>query len=156
MATQRSRHEYAGLSAFRLILPPVASPAGALGTLVVLEGASGSNEDLSSKCRRSLKSVVGKLTHLPALDALVHAPLAESVMKMVLEQVGRPAVAQHQQGTWLASLDAGVDVCRPRTAAVPRLGLQTCSTVHAWRCCRSARCWPTTPQGARSSCTAEG
>jgi hypothetical protein len=38
---------------------------------------------------RALKSIIAKLTHLPALDALVHRALPESVMKMVLEQVGR-------------------------------------------------------------------
>lgn len=55
--------------------------------LVALESAQGSSEDLSTKCRRALKSVVAKLTSLPALDALVHQQLPESVMKMVLEQV---------------------------------------------------------------------
>jgi hypothetical protein len=59
-----------------------------LTTLVSLEGDSASSEDLKTKCRRALKSIIGKLTHLPALDALVHRPLPEGVMKMVLEQVG--------------------------------------------------------------------
>lgn len=62
--------------------------AGVLLTLVALEGAPGSSEDLSTKSRRALKSIVSKLTSLPALDALVHQQLPESVMKLVLEQVG--------------------------------------------------------------------
>lgn len=60
---------------------------GVLLNLVALESATGSSEDLSTKCRRALKSIVAKLTSLPALDALVHQQLPESVMKMVLEQV---------------------------------------------------------------------
>jgi hypothetical protein len=53
-----------------------------------MESAAGSSEDLATKCRRALKSVVAKLTALPALDALVHQALPEGIMKMVLEQVG--------------------------------------------------------------------
>ncbi|EFJ51264.1 hypothetical protein VOLCADRAFT_109629 [Volvox carteri f. nagariensis] len=62
---------------------------GCLATLVSLESDGASSEDLKTKCRRALKSVIAKLTHLPALDALVHRALPESVMKMVLEQVGK-------------------------------------------------------------------
>lgn len=62
--------------------------AGVLLHLVTLETAPGSSEDLATKCRRSLKSVVAKLTSLPALDALVHhQQQPEAVMKIVLEQV---------------------------------------------------------------------
>ncbi len=61
---------------------------GCLATLVSLESDAASSEDLKTKCRRALKSIIAKLTHLPALDALVHRALPESVMKMVLEQVG--------------------------------------------------------------------
>lgn len=61
--------------------------AGVLISLVGLEQSPSSSEDLSSKCRRALKAVVPKLTSLPALDALVHQQLPESVMKLLLEQV---------------------------------------------------------------------
>ena len=53
------------------------SDTGVLTTLVTLEGDAASSEDLKTKCRRALKSIIGKLTHLPALDALVHKPLPE-------------------------------------------------------------------------------
>lgn len=56
-------------------------------TLVAMEQHPNSSEDLATKCRRALKAVVPKLTSLPALDALVHQQLPESVMKLVLEQV---------------------------------------------------------------------
>lgn len=62
---------------------------GALATLVSLEGDAAASEDLRTKCRRALKGIIAKLTHLPALDALVHRNLPEGVMKMVLEQVGK-------------------------------------------------------------------
>lgn len=62
---------------------------GVLSVLVSLEGDASASEDLKTKCRRALKSIIGKLTHLPALDALVHRNLPEGVMKMVLEQVGK-------------------------------------------------------------------
>jgi hypothetical protein len=40
------------------------------------------------QCRRALKSVIAKLSHLPALDGLVHKQgLPEGIMKVVLEQV---------------------------------------------------------------------
>jgi hypothetical protein len=54
-----------------------------------MESAPGSSEDLATKCRRALKSVVAKLTALPALDALVHQALPEAIMRMVLEQVSQ-------------------------------------------------------------------
>jgi hypothetical protein len=59
---------------------------GVLLSLVGLEADPNSSDDLKTKCRRALKSVVGKLTHLPALDALVHRDIPEGVMKLVLEQ----------------------------------------------------------------------
>ncbi|WIA21450.1 hypothetical protein OEZ85_000659 [Tetradesmus obliquus] len=62
---------------------------GVLLSLVGMESAPGSSEDLATKCRRALKSVVAKLTALPALDALVHQALPEGIMRMVLEQVGK-------------------------------------------------------------------
>lgn len=62
--------------------------AGVLLSLVSLEQNPGSSEDMATKCRRALKAVVPKLTCLPALDALVHQQLPESVIKLVLEQVG--------------------------------------------------------------------
>ena len=46
--------------------------AGALQSLVQWENATDSSEDLRSKCKKSLKAIVAKLTDLPALDARVH------------------------------------------------------------------------------------
>ncbi|KAK9808858.1 hypothetical protein WJX72_005235 [[Myrmecia] bisecta] len=63
--------------------------SGVLPVIVTLENDDHSSDDLKTKCRKALKSIVAKLTHLPALDALVHRHLPESVMKMVLEQVGK-------------------------------------------------------------------
>ena len=68
------------------LLPSV---VGVLSVLVSLESDSSSSEDLALKCRRALKSIIAKLTHLPALDALVHMNMAEAIMKIVLEQVRR-------------------------------------------------------------------
>lgn len=65
------------------------SDTGALLHMVALEGVNENSEDLRNKCRRALKGVVGKLTYFPALDELVQKPLAEGVMKLVLEQVGK-------------------------------------------------------------------
>ena len=64
---------------------------GALPLLVALECAGESSEDLRTKCTRAMKAIVGKLTHLPALDAMANnpAPVPEAVMKLVLEQIGR-------------------------------------------------------------------
>lgn len=45
---------------------------GVLMDLVDLEASESSNEDLKTKARRALKSIVGKLTHMQALDALVN------------------------------------------------------------------------------------
>jgi len=66
---------------------------GVLPQLVTLESDPASSEDLRTKCKRALKAVVAKLTHLPALDALVHRSLPESIMKMVLEQIGKVLAA---------------------------------------------------------------
>ena len=62
---------------------------GCLGALVDLEADPASSEDLRTKAKRALKAVVGRLTHLAALDGLVHRSLPESLMKLVLEQVGK-------------------------------------------------------------------
>lgn len=72
---------------FFVLLSAGLCPAGVLLSLVGMESAPGSSEDLATKCRRALKSVVAKLTALPALDALVHQALPEGIMRMVLEQV---------------------------------------------------------------------
>jgi hypothetical protein len=72
---------------------------GVLLSLVGMESAPGSSEDLATKCRRALKSVVAKLTALPALDALVHQALPEGIMRMVLEQV-RPRSASLSLPVW--------------------------------------------------------
>ena len=53
--------------------------------MYTLEADPKSGEDLKAKCRRALKSVVQKLTYLPALDIMVHKELPEAVMKIVLE-----------------------------------------------------------------------
>lgn len=83
------------------------SDTGVLSQLVSFEADGASSEDLRTKCRRALKSVIGKLTHLPALDALVHKPLPEGVMKMVLEQVRTacrlPAQGWSQGLCWVAA-----------------------------------------------------
>lgn len=44
---------------------------GVLPSMVNLESEDKSSEDLKNKCRKALKAIVAKLTHLPALDALV-------------------------------------------------------------------------------------
>lgn len=62
---------------------------GALLVLAQLEEDTARSEDVQTKARRALKAIVGKLTHLPALDALVQRGLPESVMKIVLEQLGK-------------------------------------------------------------------
>ncbi|DBA77500.1 hypothetical protein WJX77_001185 [Trebouxia sp. C0004] len=62
---------------------------GVLPLLVTIENDTQSGEDLKGKCRKALKAIVAKLTFMPALDALVHRQLPESIMKMVLEQVGK-------------------------------------------------------------------
>lgn len=66
---------------------------GALLGLVQLEADGRSSEDLKTKCKKALKAVGAKLTHLPALDALVHRSLPESVMKLILEQIGKVLAA---------------------------------------------------------------
>jgi hypothetical protein len=62
---------------------------GVLLVLAELESDAKSSEDLQTKARRALKATVSKLTHLPALDTLVQRNLPESVMKLVLEQLGK-------------------------------------------------------------------
>jgi hypothetical protein len=62
---------------------------GVLMVLAALESDKSSSEDLKIKARQSLRAVVGKLTHLPALNALVQRKLPESIMKTVLEQLGK-------------------------------------------------------------------
>jgi hypothetical protein len=88
------------------------SDTGVLASLVAMEADGGGSEDLRTKCRRALKSVIGKLTHLPALDALVHRPLPEGVMKMVLEQVCASsvhcAVAGMARSGWPAGFTVAV------------------------------------------------
>ncbi len=44
---------------------------GVLLAAVELEGEPRSSEDLKGKCRKALKAVVAKLTHLQTLDALM-------------------------------------------------------------------------------------
>ena len=66
-----------------------AADTGVLIKLAELEGSKKSSEDLATKARKALKAIVAKLTHLPALDALVQRDLPESVMRCVLEQLGK-------------------------------------------------------------------
>lgn len=44
---------------------------GVLLDFVTLEGDTRSSEDLKGKCRKALKAILGKLTHLPTLDVLL-------------------------------------------------------------------------------------
>lgn len=61
---------------------------GCLQSLADIDiGVSG--DDLRSKARRALKSIVSKLMHLPTLDALIHCQLSDGVSKVVLEQLGK-------------------------------------------------------------------
>jgi len=63
---------------------------GILPSLVELSQLNGGgSDDLQTKCKRALKAIVAKLTHLPALDELVQKDLPEGVMRMVLEQIGK-------------------------------------------------------------------
>ena len=82
-------------------VPPIAPqpswPAGALATLANYEGLASASDDLRTKCSRALKGIIAHLSHLPALDALVRRPLPESVMKGVLQQVGRRSPSQCAQ-----------------------------------------------------------
>jgi hypothetical protein len=68
--------------------PADAAPASKAPTAAATAAAA-RGEDLRLKARRSLKAVVGKLTHLPALDALVQQDLPEGVLLAALEQLGR-------------------------------------------------------------------
>lgn len=44
---------------------------GVLLDFVTLEGDMRASEDLKGKCRKALKAILGKLTHLPTLDVLL-------------------------------------------------------------------------------------
>lgn len=83
---------------------------GALLTMVALEADARSSEDLKTKCKKALKAVVSKLTHLPALDALVHRSLPESVMKLVLEQIGK-VLASDPSGRSQFVISGGLAAC---------------------------------------------
>ena len=63
--------------------------AGALLPLADSEADERGGDDLRGKARRALKGIMAKLTHLPALDTMVHRNLPEGVMKVVLEQLGK-------------------------------------------------------------------
>ena len=63
---------------------------GALPRLMELQASASSSEDLKVKCKRALKAIVGKLTQLPALDALVqgagsteHAGVVNAVLAQI-------------------------------------------------------------------------
>lgn len=63
--------------------------AGALIPLAEAEADQRGGDEIRGKSRRALKGIVAKLTHLPALDSMVQRDLPESVMKVVLEQLGK-------------------------------------------------------------------
>ena len=64
--------------------------AGVLPALVAVLNEPKASEDLQTKCKRALKAIVEKLTHTPALDALVQEPrLPEAVAKPVLAQLAK-------------------------------------------------------------------
>jgi hypothetical protein len=90
--------------------PPSSASSGALATLANYEGLASASDDLRTKCSRALKAVVGHLSHLPALDALVRRQLPEPVMKVVLQQVRRGVAGRkwlvaggmwHVESLWL-------------------------------------------------------
>jgi len=63
---------------------------GALPRLMELQASASSSEDLKVECKRALKAIVAKLTHLPALDALVqgagsteHAGVVNAVLAQI-------------------------------------------------------------------------
>nr|AFN42843.1 SPAG6-like protein [Marsilea vestita]AFO37823.1 SPAG6-like protein [Marsilea vestita] len=61
---------------------------GALQKIVVLLLSPRSCEDLKSKCVKTLKGVIQKLRHLPALDALLQGPkLPEDLLKLLVLQL---------------------------------------------------------------------
>lgn len=61
---------------------------GCLQSLADIESGM-PGEDLRGKARRALKTVVSKLMHLPALDALIQCQLSDGVTRVVLEQLGK-------------------------------------------------------------------
>ena len=65
---------------------------GVLPRLMELQVAEYSSEDLKVKCKRALKAIVAKLTHLPALDTLVQSADSTEhmgVLKVVLQQLAK-------------------------------------------------------------------
>lgn len=68
-----------------------------LDTLAACEAATSASEDLRCKARRALKSIVSKLTLLPALSSLVHHNLPEVVMRCLLDQLAK-VLASDQAG----------------------------------------------------------
>ncbi|KAJ7536824.1 hypothetical protein O6H91_12G083500 [Diphasiastrum complanatum] len=64
--------------------------AGVLPHLVSTFLSKASSEDLQNKCKKALKAVSDRLTHLPALDSLLQGPsLPEGIMKYVLAQLAK-------------------------------------------------------------------
>jgi len=64
--------------------------AGVLPKLVATHAATGSSDDLQTKCKRALKFIVEKLTDLPALDALLREEtLPDAVARHVLAQLAK-------------------------------------------------------------------
>ena len=65
---------------------------GVLSTFMSCQISPGSSDDLKTKCKRALKAIVAKLTHMPALNALVQQSAGVehmSVLKVVLQQVSK-------------------------------------------------------------------
>eukprot|EP00249_Psilotum_nudum_P029019 c39130_g1_i1 orf=231-803(+) len=64
--------------------------AGVLPQLVSVFLSPRSSEDLQNKCKRALKAITDRLTHLPALDSLLQGPgLPETILKFVLAQLAK-------------------------------------------------------------------
>jgi hypothetical protein len=83
-----------------------------------------------AQCQRALKGIVSKLTHLPALDAMVHRPLPEGIMKMVLEQ------ARSLSGTRARARNVWASVARccgsPSMQGVTSQVLRRCAITYCW------------------------
>lgn len=57
--------------------------------LVDMEASESSSEDLKTKSRRAIKAIVGKLTDLSALDALVHRYMSAHALHVVQKRFPR-------------------------------------------------------------------
>lgn len=100
--------------------------AGALLPLADSEADERGGDDLHGKACRALKGIMAKLTHLPALDTMVHRNLPEGVMKVVLEQLGK---VQWSMNLFTTSTDAMLQWSAP-FALQHRIMYDTISTLY--------------------------